>query len=54
MFDRPLLPDFLDVITLHNLALGEARISVVLRRMGNEVAMNVLSRTGDVHAVLRS
>ncbi len=54
VFDRPLLPDFLDVITLHNLALGEARISVVLRRVGTEVAMNVLARTGEIHAVLRS
>ncbi len=54
VFDRPRLPAFLDVVTLHNLALGEARISVVLRRSGEEVAMNVLRRTGDVQAVLRS
>jgi glycogen debranching enzyme len=54
VFDRPRLPAFLDVVTLHNLALGEARISVVLRRSGDEVAMNVLRRTGDIHAVLRS
>ena len=54
VFDRPRLPPFLDVVTLHNLALGEARISVVLRRIGNEVAMNVLARTGVIHAVLRS
>ena len=54
IFDRPRLPAFLDVVTLHNLALGEARISVVLRRIGSEVAMNVLERTGVIHAVLRS
>jgi glycogen debranching enzyme len=54
VFDRPRLPAFLDVVTLHHLALGEARISVVLRRSGDEVAMNVLRRTGDIHAVLRS
>jgi hypothetical protein len=41
-------------VTLHNLTLGEARISVVLRRSGDEVAMNVLRRTGEIHAVLRS
>ncbi len=54
IFDRPCLPEFLETVTLHNLILGDARISVVLRRMGNEVAMNVLERTGPVHAVLRS
>ena len=54
IFDRPRLPEFLSEVTLHNLVLGEARISVVLRRMGNEVAMNVLERTGTIHAVLRS
>jgi glycogen debranching enzyme len=54
VFDSPRLPDFLDEVTLHNLTLGDARISVVLRRMGSEVAMNVLERTGTIHAVLRS
>jgi glycogen debranching enzyme len=54
IFDRPRLPPFLDEVTLHNLSLGEARISVLLRRMGNEVAMNVLERTGAIHAVMRS
>ena len=54
VFDRPRLPEFLDEVTLHNLSLGTARISVMLRRMGNEVAMNVVERTGTIHAVLRS
>jgi glycogen debranching enzyme len=54
VFDRPRLPEFLETVTLHNLTLGEARISVVLRRSGDEVAMNVLRRTGEIHAVLRS
>ncbi len=54
VFDSPRLPAFLGEVRLHNLALGDARISVVLRRMGSEVAMNVLNRTGTIHAVLRS
>ena len=54
VFDTPRLPEFLTQVTLHNLALGDARISVVLRRIGSEVAMNVLSRTGTINAVLRS
>ena len=54
VFDSPRLPDFLSEVRLHNLVLGDARISVVLRRMESEVAMNVLSRTGTIHAVMRS
>jgi glycogen debranching enzyme len=54
VFDRPRLPPFLNEVTLHHLALGNARISVLLRRMGSEVAMNVLSRTGSIHAILKS
>jgi glycogen debranching enzyme len=54
VFDRPRLPPFLSEVRLHNLSLGEARITVVLRRMGDEVAMNVAERTGTIHAVLRS
>ncbi len=54
VFDRPQLPAFLQEVRLHHLRLGEASISVMLRRMGSEVAMNVLSRSGKIHAVLRS
>jgi len=54
VFDRPRLPEFLNEVTLHDLTLGDARISVVLRRMGTEVAMNVLARTGPIQAVMRS
>jgi glycogen debranching enzyme len=54
VFDRPQLPAFLQEVRLHNLRLGDAHISVMLRRMGSEVAMNVLSRCGQIHAVLRS
>jgi glycogen debranching enzyme len=54
VFDRPRLPEFLDEVVLHHLSLGEARISVALRRVGSEVAMNVLRRSGTIHAVLRS
>lgn len=54
IFDRPSLPPFLDEVRLYNLALGEKRISVQLRRVGQEVAMNVLARQGQVQAILRS
>jgi hypothetical protein len=54
VFDRPRLPPFLSEVRLLNLRLGQSSISVMLRRMGNEVAMNVLERSGAIHAILKS
>ncbi len=54
VFDRPRLPPFLSEVKLLNLRLGHSSISVMLRRMGSEVAMNVLERNGAIHAVLKS
>ncbi len=53
-FTRPILPACLDEVSLLNLEVGGAHISVRLRRAGNEVAMNVTSRTGGIQAVLVS
>jgi glycogen debranching enzyme len=53
-FDRPFMPRFTDEIILHNLAIGEARMTVRLRGRGGDVAMNVLKRHGDIHATVTS
>lgn len=53
-FSNPSLPEFLREVTLHNLTIGEARLSVVFRRVGRGVSMNVLDRSGEIHAVMRS
>ena len=53
-FTNPKLPPFLDEMTLHNITLERGRISLLIRRMGNEVALNVIERHGDVHVVVRS
>ncbi|MBC7799816.1 MAG: amylo-alpha-1,6-glucosidase [Gemmatimonadaceae bacterium] len=53
-FTHPVLPASLDEVTLLNLELGGATISVQLRRVGDEVAMNVLGRTGTIQAMLVS
>ncbi len=53
-FTRPILPESLDEVSLLNLEVGGACISVRLRRIGDEVAMNVTRRTGDIQAVLVS
>ena len=53
-FVRPILPESLSEVTLHNLEVAGARITVRLVRMGDEVAMNVISRTGVIQAILIS
>jgi glycogen debranching enzyme len=44
----PLLPDFLQDVTIRNLKLGEAVIDVRSQRHGDDVTTSVLSRQGDV------
>ena len=51
-FEQPVLPECLPDVTLHNLAAGEGRVSVRLRRTGSEVSLNVLSREGGAHVVM--
>ena len=46
IFDQPVLPDFLDDVTLRQLSLGERRIDVALHRRGNDLSVEVLGRRG--------
>jgi len=50
-FDRPDLPDFLDCLTLRDLSLGDARVSVLITRTPGEVSVTVIERQGDIHVV---
>lgn len=54
VFSNPKLPPFLDEMILHNIAIGEARVTVHVRRIGDEVALNVVERRGSIHVVVRS
>ena len=45
-FRWPRLPDFLDEVTLKNVTLGESRFDLLLRRRGEDTAVNVLQREG--------
>jgi glycogen debranching enzyme len=54
IFNRPVLPSFLDEVVLRGLSVGEARLDVLLSRVGTEVAVNVLKRTGDVRVMTTS
>jgi glycogen debranching enzyme len=52
IFNRPVLPRCLDEVTLRGLAIGQARLDVVLRGERDDVAMRVLGKTGDIHAIM--
>ena len=52
VFTRPHMPRFLEEVTLYGLALGNARVDVLLRGTDGDVSMRVLSRSGDVKAML--
>ncbi|WP_158743716.1 amylo-alpha-1,6-glucosidase [Acidisphaera sp. L21] len=52
--DRPMLPSFLDQITLRNLSLGTAMLSLTVRRSGEQVSVETLHRHGDVQVTLTS
>ena len=53
-FDTPRLPAFLQEMTLYNLSVGGARVSVHLQRVGGEVAVNVLEREGSIRVQITS
>ncbi len=54
VFDRPVMPPFIDEITLRSLAIGSARIDVKLVCVDDSVAMRVLSRRGNISATMNS
>ena len=51
VFTRPTLPEFLDEVILRRLTLGGSAVDVAAKRMGTEVVIEVLSRSGDVEIV---
>ena len=53
-FEQPRLPAFLDEVTLYHLAVGGARVTVLLRRAGEEVTVAVRERHGDVRVTVTS
>ena len=54
VFDRPLLPDFIEDLTLRRLALRGSSLDVRLDRANAEVAVHVLARRGEIRALTRS
>ena len=46
--NRPVLPKFLDDLTIRNIAIGDARVDLRLARVDGDVTTAVLKRYGDV------
>jgi glycogen debranching enzyme len=51
-FNRPVLPAFIDEMCLKRLSLDDAHVDIRLERLGDDVSVNVLHRTGDVRVVV--
>ncbi len=50
-FKHPILPAFLQEVTLYGLSLADARIDVAVRRSKSDVTISVLSRKGEIDAI---
>jgi glycogen debranching enzyme len=46
-FRQPRLPDFLDVVVIRKLRVGDSCFDIMLRRHGRSVSVEVLDRVGD-------
>lgn len=51
-FQRPLLPEFLERVTIRNLAVGDAVVDLALERHAHDVGINVLRRKGQVEVIV--
>jgi glycogen debranching enzyme len=52
-FHRPVLPEFLDRVHLRNLRMSRGSVDVQLHRSGDEVAVTVTRRDGDIAVIVR-
>jgi glycogen debranching enzyme len=52
LFERPVLPPFLDELVLRHLRVGDARIDLQLRRHSDGVGIGVLGKSADVEIVV--
>jgi glycogen debranching enzyme len=51
VFERPMLPEFLNEVRLRRLSLGDCSADIHAKRMGSEVVVSVVTRRGDVETV---
>lgn len=51
-FNRPVLPAFIEEMTIRNLKMGPARLDIALTRLEEDVSVNLLHRKGHVDLVI--
>jgi glycogen debranching enzyme len=51
-FQRPVLPERLEEVTLRRLSVRDASVDVLVRRHGGEIALQVLERRGDARVTV--
>ena len=51
--NKPHLPTWLNTVEVRNLSVGDSRISLVFRRLGEITSFSLLSREGDVRVVMQ-
>jgi glycogen debranching enzyme len=52
VLQEPLIPDFLDELTIGNLRLGNSRVDLHLHRYANDVTVSITGRVGDAKVIL--
>ncbi|MGD9881675.1 amylo-alpha-1,6-glucosidase [Reyranella sp.] len=52
ILDAPLLPDFLDDVSLRRISLGDSSVDIALRRSNSELAVEVTERRGNIRVDL--
>jgi glycogen debranching enzyme len=52
VFDRPILPPSLDQLTIRGLAVGQARVDLVIERQPHDAGVYLLARDGDVSVIV--
>ncbi len=49
---QPMLPEFLDVVTIRRLSCGPVKLDVRFRRAGDQISMHVLNATGEARVTI--
>jgi glycogen debranching enzyme len=53
VLDEPTLPAFLNTVDLENISVGENRVSISLKRVGDDVTASVYNRFGSTKVTIR-
>ena len=51
-FHDPTLPEFLDLVELKNLRVGQARVDLVIQRQAHDVSVNLVRRATGVRVIV--